>query len=175
MREPAGHGEFFFLKLIYDPKQQTALIHDAIGETRRFFARLFAGPVAHQDKLGVLHRANVILAQHLMRIALLFKHPSFEDEGEWRLIVGYSEQSGPDDVSMLAKVQFRSGGGLVRPFLDFDFATEERDSRLCLPLSALMYGPTVRPTATAFSVRFFLARSGYPHVAADQSKVPLEA
>jgi hypothetical protein len=174
LREPPKHGEFFFLKLIYDSKCQTALIDDAIGKIRHFFGKLFSGPIPDSDKLGILHRANVLLAQHLMRLALLFKHPSFEDEGEWRLIVGYSEQSGSEDVAMLEKVQFRSGGGLVRPFIDFNFASEEVDGRLVLPVKALMYGPTLRPTSTAFSVRFFLARSGYGHVEPEKSKVPLE-
>jgi hypothetical protein len=167
-------GEFFFVKLIYDLQQQAALIEDAILETRQFFSMLFGGAVPDPHKLGILHRANVILAQHLMRLAYLFKHPSFEDEREWRLIVGYSEESGAKDLTMLANVQFRSSSGLVRPFFDFNFATKEVDGRKSLPLAELMYGPTLRPAATAFSVDFFLARRGYGHLRVAKSNVPLE-
>ena len=168
-------GEFSFVKLIYDPKRQAELVEDAIADTHQFFASLLGETIPDAHKSGILHRANVLLAQHLMRLALLFKHPSFEDEREWRLVVGYSEQSGAQDVAMLEKVEFRSSGGLVRPFLDFDFATKEVEFRRCLPLTALMHGPTLRPAATTFSVDFFLARCGYKHVQSEKSKVPLEA
>lgn len=168
-------GEFFFIKLIYDRARQDALVAEAIAETRDFFTKLFAGTVRDPHKLGVLHRANVHLAQHMMRLAILFKHPSFEDEGEWRLLVGYSEKSGPKDLAMLSKVQFRASSGLVRPFLDFNFANMDVEGGKRLPLAELMYGPTLRPTATAFSVEFFLGQRGYRHLRTKRSAVPLEA
>jgi hypothetical protein len=167
-------GEFSLVRLTYDEQHQRALIAAGVQEVRDFFAKLFKLTIPRGAQPGILHRANVLLSQYLLRIALLFKHPSFEDEAEWRLVVGYSEQSGQKDVAMLDKVQFRSDAGLVKAFLDFDFATEEHDNRRCVPLRRVMYGPTLRPVATGFSIEFFLRRRGYSHVSVDKSKVPLE-
>jgi len=110
-----------------------------------------------------------------MRIALLCKDSSFEDEREWRLVVGFSLRGGANDVKMLNTVDFRIGGGLVRPYYDFDFRYEGEDLARRLPLRKVRYGPMLRAAGTELSIRFVLDRKGYGGVRAEKSKVPFEA
>jgi hypothetical protein len=109
-----------------------------------------------------------------MRLALLAKDASFEDEKEWRLVVGYSPKGGVNDVQMLKKVSFRASGGLVRPYFDFDFRYEGDEPDKRLPLRVVRYGPTLRPTSTELSIRFVLDQNGYTAAAIKKSDVPLE-
>jgi len=169
-------GDFALVRLIYGEKDHRKIIHAAIKRTRYFFQRIIALNPSKQDQAGIVHRANVSLAHYLMRVSLLFKDSSFEDEQEWRLVVGYSPNGGAVEEQMLKTVLFRCAGGLVRPYFDFDFRYEgdEEGGRL-LPLRVVRYGPTLRPTSTEFSIRFLLDRRAYIATKIKKSDVPLEA
>lgn len=110
-----------------------------------------------------------------MRVSLLAKHESFTDEQEWRLVVGYSPKGGPTDVKMLKAAAYRASGGLVRPYLDFDFRYEGDEPDRVLPLRKVWYGPTLRPKSTELSIRFVLDQKGYAGVTIQKSDVPLES
>jgi hypothetical protein len=90
------------------------------------------------------------------------------------LVVGYSPNGGPTDVKMLESASYRTSGGLVRPFHDFDFRYEGEEPDQVLPLREVRYGPTLRPKSTELSIRFVLDQKGYPKVTIKKSDVPLE-
>jgi hypothetical protein len=167
-------GEFFLVKLEYDEKQHRKIIRAAIKRTRAFFNEMNRLNPPKQHQLGIIHRANVFLSQYLMRVSLLAKDASFEDEKEWRMVVGYSPQGGTTDAKMLKKTSYRAGGGLVRPYHDLDFRYEGEDPDRILPLRKVWYGPTLRPKSTELSIRFVLDQKGYPGVTIRKSDVPLE-
>jgi hypothetical protein len=168
-------GEFYLARLVYKEDRQRALVRAAILRTRAAFNEILEQPIPPDHQPGIIHRANVSLSQYLLRISLLFKDASFEDESEWRLIVGYSAGGGDQDVEMMKRIDFRSSGGLAKPFIDFDFRYDGDAKPPILPLRFVRYGPTLRPTATDFSATFFLAQKGYSGVPVQRSDVPLEA
>jgi hypothetical protein len=167
-------GDFYLVKLEYDEQDHRKVIRAGIRRTRAFFNRIISLNPPQSTRLGIMHRANVALAEYLMRVSLLAKDESFEDEQEWRLVVGYSRASGAADIKMLDSACHRISGGLVRPFLDFDFRYDGDDANRVLPLKKVWYGPTLRPKSTELSMRFLLNQKGYPTVVVEQSRVPLE-
>lgn len=159
------------LRMVYSRADQSLLLERGVEAAREFFGELLQKPVAAEEKEPILGRANVRLSHFMMRAALSFKDDSFEDEREWRLVTGLH----PDEAScqeLLSHVDFRSGGGIVRPYLDVPHGPPP-DKRL--PISRIVLGPTLRPVLTRESLDFFLAQKGYGAVPVDDSNVPLQA
>ncbi|MGA8807402.1 MAG: DUF2971 domain-containing protein [Thermoanaerobaculia bacterium] len=175
LAEERRDGDFMVVRLVYDEKRHRRLIREAIDHTRAVFQKIIARNPDKKDQPGIAHRVNVHLAQHLMRVSLLAKDASFEDEKECRLIVGYSPKSGQKDVDMLKNVGFRSAGGIARPYFDFDFRTQGEEPDKTLPLVAVRYGPSLQPVTTEFSARFLLDQKGYREINVLKSSVPLQA
>jgi hypothetical protein len=168
-------GDFLVIRLIYDEKEHRQIIRRAIDHTRAIFQNIIARKPTKKDQPGIAHRVNVHLAQHLMRVSLLAKDASFEEEREWRLVVGYSPRGGQKDIDMLKKVCFRSSGGIARPYFDFEFKTEGEDPNKILPLRCVRYGPSLQPVTTELSARFLLDQRGYSKIKVSKSDVPLQA
>lgn len=159
------------LRIVYSPDDQSLLLERGIQAAREFFTHLLAEPVAVDEQEPILGRANVQLSHFMMRAALSFKDDSFEDEREWRLVTGLHPAETPSQ-ELLAHVDFRSGGGIVKPYLDVphDPAPAKR-----LPVSKIILGPTLRPVLTRESLDFFLAQKGHGSVPIEDSTVPLQA
>jgi hypothetical protein len=175
LAEERTDGDFMVVRLIYGEQDHRRLIRDAIDHTRTVFQKIIARNPTKKDQPGIAHRVNVHLAQHLMRVSLLAKDASFEDEKEWRLVVGYSPKGVQKDIDTLKKVSFRSSGGIARPYFDFDFKTQGEDPEKTLPLRSVRYGPSLQPITTEFSARFLLDQKGYSKIKVLKSSVPLQA
>lgn len=159
------------LRMIYRPDEQKALLEQALKAARTFFNDLLDGPVESAEREGIIGSANVRLSHFMMRAALSFKDESFEDEREWRLVTCLH----PDEAScqpLLEQVDFRSGGGIAKPYLD---VPAKREDGTVLPISTIIFGPTLRPNLTRESLEFFLGRRGYRSVSVEPSNVPLQA
>jgi hypothetical protein len=159
------------LRLIYSPSDQDALIKQAIDAARAFFQKLLAGQVVKQEREAILGRANVRLSHFMMRAALSCKDECFSDEEEWRLVTGLHPAEEPSQ-NLLKLVGFRSGGGIVKPFLELP---SKPSDAWRLPLTKVLFGPTLRPSLTREALNFFMTRQGYATVSVDGSCVPLQA
>jgi hypothetical protein len=158
------------VRMRYTEKDRSDLLELGISAATKFWNTLLERDVKQEDRLGIAHRANLPLSRFIMRAALSFKDASFKDEQEWRLVTGFH----PDDsesASFLKKVCFRSGAGIVKPYLDLPINPGE----VQLPISQIMFGPTLRPDITRESLEFFLTRRGYSGIPVVQSVVPLQA
>ena len=106
----------------------------------------------------------------MMFAALSLKHPSFADEQEWRLVTSLHADD-PEASALMARVGFRTGCGIVRPYLDLPVSP----SKGHLPIAEVVFGPTLRPVITRESIEFFLTRQSYSKVVVKPSGVPLQA
>jgi Protein of unknown function (DUF2971) len=158
------------LQLRYSDSDRSALLRRGIDATIRFWQELLTEPVAPEHKEGIAGRANVHLSRFMMLAALSFKHPSFEDEHEWRLVISI-HPGDRDSEELQRKVEFRAGIGIVKPYIDLPAASTTMKR---LPITKIMFGPTLRPTVTRESIQFLLNQRGYGHVPVDPSDVPLQ-
>ena len=157
-------------RMRYDDVDRKALVELGLNAAKKFFTKLLHEDVDAADRLGIAHRANVMLSRFMMVAALSFKNPSFEDEHEWRLVAGLHRDEA-SAAPLLQEVAFRSGASIVKPYLDLPLKPEQKR----LPIARVMFGPTLRPGLTKESLEFFLSRRGYSDVPVESSNVPLQA
>ncbi len=148
-----AENQFFqFGRCIYEPARQRALISQVVdavenytqespvgnGATRREEAKGYEDIFAHMEI-------------DLLRIAAILKHPSFQEEEEWRLVspvlTNYADSS----------VLFREGKSMLVPYVEFNLVPGQGGS---LSLDHLYLGPTPNVTISMNSLRMFLAKNG---------------
>ncbi len=127
---------FEIARCIYDAAQQASLIAQVIDAVIEYSQ---AGESFAQitDKIE----------SDLLRIAAVLKHPSFEEESEWRLISPVIT----DYVG--ATVDFREGASMLVPYVKFDLNHTQAGP---LVLDHLYLGPTTNITPSMNSLRMFL-------------------
>jgi hypothetical protein len=97
----------------------------------------------------------------LLIMAPRLKHPSFEEEEEWRLISGV----GNDDNS---EVRFRVGKSMIIPYKEFDLVGEDGKT----PITEVVVGPAPHMELSVVSVESLLLKSGIESVEVSLSDVP---
>ena len=88
-------------------------------------------------------------------LATVYKHPSFEEEAEWRLVLIRKEPP-PRDAS---PILFRSGKSTLLPYVTMPLVSDEQ--RL-LPLQEIVVGPNPLPTLALSGARRLLATHDVP-------------
>jgi hypothetical protein len=97
----------------------------------------------------------------LLLMAPRLKHPSFEEEKEWRLISGV----GSDDNS---QVRFRVGKSMIIPYKEFELVGEDGKT----PITEVVVGPAPHMELSVASVESLLLESGLGGVVVSLSDVP---
>ncbi|NNC17377.1 DUF2971 domain-containing protein [Corallococcus exiguus] len=145
----AGTGIF---KVVYDPAKQDSYVKDTI--------EAFCQLVEHWEQTGGAPPQNKLLdvARFGLETALAdpyfrFKHPGFEEEQEWRLIV-FRELTHPD-------LKFRPSGTRIVPFFDVDMRRPPGDGPPLLPLTHVVCGPTQTQAVAAQAIQSRIERE-YP-------------
>ena len=87
----------------------------------------------------------------LLRIAAILKHPSFQEEEEWRVVSPVLT-----DVTR-APIRFREGTSMLVPYLEFRLA---RDPAAPLELEHLFLGPSPNISISMNSLELCLAQNG---------------
>ena len=89
-----------------------------------------------------------------------FKNPAYTEEGEWRLVqFGRAWRSGVT-TPWLYPVQFRERRGEVVPYADIDLS-QSKPYPGRLPISEIVYGPTLDPERSEKALRLLMEGSGY--------------
>lgn len=154
-------------KVVYDETIQRKLIETAIdGHCRDLVsvAPSFGGKTArlHEAVRDFSHSISEILHEYMC----CFKHDSWQEEQEWRLvqlIVPFKAASGVPDAGELQFRQSRSG--VVIPFTDLDIAEEDpNDSIRRMALSEIIVGPKLPAISSNNSVRQMLRRHDYEDI-----------
>lgn len=87
----------------------------------------------------------------LLRIAAILKHPSFQEEEEWRIvspvITSYVEEP----------VLFREGTSMLVPYIEFSLSAQNSTP---IAIDHIFLGPTPNITISMNSLTMFLAKNG---------------
>jgi len=123
-------GELF--KVIYNEAEQVSLIKETIDLVTRSLATSIE-TLGEGQIQEILPTYSMILRHHLNRMVFTFKHPAFEEESEWRLIVPYTRDEKLDVMG------FRQAGALLVPYLPISFGDGTVNPKL--PLLDIVHGP----------------------------------
>lgn len=139
----------FLRRVIYDPDKQRSLVESVVDK----FVR------AANAQGGSFIKPSLALSLILYEFCISFKHPSFREEKEWRLVIPVSTER--DTVS------FRTGATTLIPF------TERRlidTSDYEFPFHHLVIGPMRHQEEAEESARLFLYKNGFDIYADTTSK-----
>lgn len=87
----------------------------------------------------------------LLRIAAILKHPSFQEEEEWRIV-----SPALTDYETFP-VLFREGNAMLVPYVEFDLLPENDNA---LTLEHIFLGPTPNTSISMNSLTMFLSKNG---------------
>lgn len=138
----AQRQNFQIGKCVYEPEAQQRLISQVVDAVETV--------AIGRD---YLEDADVFseIESDLLRIAAVLKHPSFQEEEEWRLV-------SPVVTDFLsAPVHFREGTSMLVPYLEFDLVP---DTGSHFELEHLYLGPTSYVELSMNSLAMTLAKAG---------------
>lgn len=156
-----GHG-LALRRVIYDVAEQDRLLNDLITTMVAILARS-PTDIPHQNAFA-RH-----LVDGLVEAATWCKHPSFREEGEWRIV--YVRSNDPDDK---LTVQHRPRGGVVVPYVALELNKKVGVGTESLPIAFVNCGPGPEPELKRRGVMSLLATNAdYAGVEVGVSVVPL--
>ena len=137
-------------KCIYDESEQRDFI--------RAIADSFIPTIVQSDAAAPDQRA-VTVVNSLMRVVPLMKHPSFQEEQEWRMF---------RHVSATAGWQFRTTNNLLIPYLEFKLCADLQGNLF----SRVIAGPHDHQRTLAVGANLLNLNRGSPWSTFEWSKIP---
>ncbi|RYU59696.1 DUF2971 domain-containing protein [Methylolobus aquaticus] len=163
-----GYGRMDVRRIIYDGETQGALIKGAIdGACDALDMTIKHTLPDQQDPQDIITQFSNFLSDHLHQFMLTFKHRSFAEENEWRIVIPFSRDT---DTDLL---RFRSANGLPVPYIESDLGKRNGPKGIMLPLVEIVHGPTLHSELTKKSLHLMLQAYGYDHVDVSGSESPL--
>lgn len=155
VRRSAEQQRFKLGRCVYTPSVQQALIAQIVDGVEH---------LADIGEQGEFSQRFAHLETDLLRIAAILKHPSFEEEQEWRLvspvISNYPE----------AEVYFREGRSMLVPYMKFALNRPAQGSDL---LDHVYLGPTPNISLSMNSLKMCLLKYGIqPAKGIDYCQIP---
>ncbi len=155
IRQRASEQSFKLGRCVYDRSEQHRLIAQIVDAVEK---------LAGQGEISDFPSLFAHLETDLLRIAAILKHPSFEEEQEWRLvspvISNYPE----------AEVYFREGRSMLVPYMKFPLSN---DSQSTIELDHVFLGPTPNISLSMNSLTMCLLKNGIrPMQGIDYCQIP---
>jgi hypothetical protein len=145
--------ETLLVECCYDKKEQLdkvrGLIHAFLPGMKYVDAQKDALPL-----LDIGYQA----AEAMAKRSATLKHPKFNEEQEWRLIVGPLARDSE-------RIRYRAGERVIIPYVEIDFPSG-------LPLDHIIVGPGPHQERNAGSLLQMLALKGYKDVKVYLSEIP---
>lgn len=160
---------FLLRKIIYDSAEQKEIVSSALSMTYEASRELTSGKTNADAK-----HINVFLwhflQDHLHDILLSFKHPSFSQEEEWRLIEPFHAIE-RDHHSR--RLKFRVIASDIVPFVELDISPAAGVNTGRLPVKEINLGPISHPDLSERTTSMLLEKYGYCHIKLNSSGIPL--
>lgn len=172
----------FICRVIYDEKEQTMIISGLLNSLIDGIER--APMEFPSGNINNVHKT--IVSSTFFRLFYLclvcFKHPSFKDEREWRLIYA-PEFASEDDISEYAPVElhYRQSGSYFVPYLKIDVGNLKevelhgvKSTITTLAFETVFAGPGLDVRLARASFNAYVLRNGYlgSMVGVKASRVP---
>ncbi len=152
----ANEQNFQVGKCIYDAQQQRTLISDLIDTMEETSLKI--GENTNNEQRSSTESYYDVFEQmesDLLRIAAILKHPSFEEEQEWRLISSVIPLEKFDQYTK--HIHFREGTSMLVPYFNFQL---HQSGKQQLGLDQVFLGPTVNSELSMNSLKLFLQKQG---------------
>lgn len=152
----AEEQNFWFVRCIYDHKKKSCLVNELIEKHLKYF---LDGLTTVDTKGDYWKDVGWQFAQHLSLIGCVFKHTSFSEEKEWRLVSTIDESK--------TKIDFRTSASRLVPYFKFSLKSDKNPSLAEHQgiTFKIMAGPTSNRDLTSLSVQFvgttFLSGSSF--------------
>jgi len=138
---------------------------------------------ARVGNLALASRMKRKLFDRLLECVVCFKHKTFQEEEEWRMI--HRLRSVNDEQWMtenklaatdqdIKPLRFREASGRIIPYIALDFTSSNRPNVGMLPIEAVRHGPALIPELAKKSLSLMLQKYGYEGlIYVKGSEVPL--
>ncbi|GAB3379879.1 DUF2971 domain-containing protein [Spongiibacter taiwanensis] len=158
----ANEQAFRLGRCVYDSEEQSELIGQIVDAVEGLAGRagLLEGPVPGDAYPPLFQQ----LETDLLRIAAILKHPSFEEEQEWRLV------SPVVSDFKAAPVYFREGRSMLVPYMKFSLMCRDYQQ---MQMEHVYLGPTPNISLSMNSMKMCLAKHGIrPARGIDYCQIP---
>lgn len=148
----------------YNKERQKAVLKDLIDGDLPVIRASFEkglndqGSKEHPDLAEYFNNVDEIVLK-IAQKATSFKHKSFSEEKEWRLVIG------PSNIPS-KRILYRPSDTVIIPYVEIDFT----DS--ALPIESIKVGPGPHQKRNEVSLRQMLSGSGYDNVHVSISDIP---
>ncbi|OZG74502.1 hypothetical protein BTA51_05745 [Hahella sp. CCB-MM4] len=142
--ECSGQQGYQVGRCLYNPKAQQTLIAEVVDAVETMAATSKDNSASYVD----LFRSIEV---DLLRIAAILKHPSFQEEDEWRIV------SPVVTDFMTSSVKFRQGTSMLVPYQEFHLKDRESGQ---MPLEHIFLGPTPNMELSMNSLTLYLTKQG---------------
>jgi hypothetical protein len=152
-------------KCIYDTKIQKHITTSILKQIKRRAGTSVSSKALEKDYDGERY-THVFeeVADDLVRIAALLKHPSFHEEEEWRIISSISRNN------IKASIKYREGPSSLIPYLNFQLPETPSGN---LDIEHVILGPTPTPRNSMISLsHYLLQQSASPTRGLDYCQIP---
>lgn len=154
-------SNFTLHKILYDEEKQKEILRAMINAVISSFKQSIIDKSSEeQEKIADEH--ILIFEEEIISLATYFKHPSFCEENEWRLVFD-------SDKNSLKKIKFRTSISGIIPFVEYEIQNKEHNQ--LLPIIEVWLGPTVKQEASIKSIKM-LTDNTYPGLDVSGSKIP---
>ena len=157
----------WLIEVLYDPEHLRSTLEDIFGIYTEFLEA--EGPLADFDDVaGWCMSVLNLLAQG-------FKHPSYQEEREVRLLFRRARNPEQHELDLAwygLPISYRARGSNIVSYLDIGLDPPGPDQRTQLPLSRIIVGPGVPFAPNEGSIQGFLISKGYKNVEIIPSAIP---
>jgi hypothetical protein len=133
IRECAARQQFQVGKCLYDPAGQQALVEQLVEAVEKAAAVTGVEEGTEACRKRSWYAVFEQIEEDLLRIAAILKHPSFEEEQEWRIVSPVLK------LSRDKPIRFREGTSMLVPYYAFDLRAFEGGVKA---LDHVFLGPT---------------------------------
>jgi hypothetical protein len=128
------HQKYFLVKCIYSFSEQVDLIDQLFYKT---LGNIFNGTL-ERDRLKITDLFIDDFMSDFLKMAIAFKHPTFEEEREWRLVPGFYKQE---------EIRLRNTESLLVPFVECSLKADRNNA-----IESICIGPNPYPALAKLSV-----------------------
>lgn len=139
-------------KCVYEPADQLVLIKQIVDAIEALAEE--HGENADQSKRQPSQSYYDVfekIESDLLRIAAILKHPSFQEEEEWRIV------SPVITDYVTSPVLFREGTSMLVPYFEFSLTTSQNEP---IALEHILLGPTPNINLSMNSLTLYLSKNG---------------
>ncbi len=159
--------------VIYSKEEQKFIMNSIIQYYSNILKEMLR-QIGEEHAEGLITTFVQYCSFFLLKTICMFKHPSFEEEKEWRLVelkVNYrNELLEGMDVYYLDKIKFRSGNEYLIPYLEIDLATEKSNNTI--PIKKVIYGPSKQSELKKIALEQFMKKNNYLDIKIIDSDIP---